>query len=257
MVRQQLVHSKMTVLNVEVEHDWASWVDAEFIDERNIEPTTLTELRCQHDDTSSCKIPMNIEPTTLNELRCKLDDASSCVFPMNIRCEELSEVVDAHARNGDAYDFFKAKFMFEGENRNVTVQMIKHGLPNHLSDLNEHFDREIAHLSSISPHKNVVQMYGVGQVPRKFVVLECLEESLESSIYFKDRALRDGQLSGPINIRVIQELASALHHLHTTTATTDGESCLIGGMFSSMIYSCISILLSTKLIHHYHTRFEP
>ena len=101
MVRQQLVHSKMTVLNVEVEHDWASWVDAEFIDERNIEPTTLTELRCQHDDTSSCKIPMNIEPTTLNELRCKHDDASSCVFPMNIRFEELSEVVNAHAHNDE------------------------------------------------------------------------------------------------------------------------------------------------------------
>lgn len=74
MVRQQqVVHSKMTTL-LNVEHDRERWEGA---DERNIEPTTLNELRCKH------------------------DDASSCVFPMNIRFEELSEVVNAHAHNDE------------------------------------------------------------------------------------------------------------------------------------------------------------
>ena len=92
-----------------------------------------------------------------------------------------------------------------------------------------YIDAEHGVLARVS-HPNIIRLLGAGNIPRKFIVLECLEggslntllarnqanDTTSSSMLSSNRFFRRPSFTYTVLLARCREIADALHYLHYT-----------------------------------------
>jgi serine/threonine protein kinase len=97
--------------------------------------------------------------------------------------------------------------------KNVIVKMLKSKLSNQRV-ANQEMDSEMSILMRLN-HPHIISMYGAGNEPRKFIVLEHLEgDTLDKLLHTKVLPGKSPSLSLKSSLGIASELASALKYMH-------------------------------------------